>query len=155
MVTVNVKVDVNNLPNFEEKTEQIQTRSLNLITQYLIRRLAKNSPVDQRYLRQWSANEEGNISKITTPAEYARYVNDGTGIYGGSGIIRGRNGKGLSFRPNKKWTGKVQTKGKYKGFVYIPYSKGQKGQHFVETSIKETREKVEGLVVKATREAFR
>ena len=149
MVTVTVKVDISNLPNFEEKIPKIQERSLNLISQTLLRNLARKSPVDHGLLRQWFFADTGPAHiTIKTPAEYARYPNDGTGP------IYPKNGKVLAFKPGKKWTGPVTTKGKYKGWVFLKHSKGQKGQHFVENSIQETRSKIEGLVIKATREAF-
>ena len=150
MVTVNVTVDVNKIPNFEEKKTQIQKRSLNLISQDLLANLGRKSPVDQGLLRQWFFSETtSDHVKIQTPAEYAKYVNDGTGP------IFPKRRKVLAFKPGKKWKGPVSTTGKYKGWAFIRHSKGQRGQHFVEDSIKATQGKIEGLVIKATREAFK
>ena len=146
MVRVNVKVDIKHLPNFEHKTTEIQERSLNLISQTLLRNLVKNSPVVHGVLNKWAfINEGSNPITIRSPAEYTRYVNDGTGM------IYPKNRKALRFKPTKKWNGKI---GK-DGYVYLRYSRGQKGQKFVEKSIQQTRAKVEGLVIKATREAFK
>ena len=150
MVTVKVKVDVNHIPDFETKKKEITENSTRLIADTLLGKLQRKSPVDTGLLRKWFfADTNPSHIKIKTPAQYARYVNDGTGP------IYPKKGKVLAFKPSKKWNGPVTKSGKYKGYAFIKYSKGQKGQHFVEDSIKETRSKVEGLVIKATREAFK
>jgi len=140
MVQVIVTVDAHTIPQLAEKLPQISKRGLELTGDGLIGELTKNSPVDEGLLRQWRVESAtDNEIMIKSPAEYARYVNDGTGIYNGRGLIYPR-GKALKFEPGKKWKGPVSKD----GFVYLKYSRGQPGQKFVERSIEATEKKLEG-----------
>ena len=130
---------------------QIKTRGLQLTGQEMLRNLSLNSPVDHGLLRQWffSDTSQDHI-EIRTPAHYAICVNDGTGIYNGKGVIKPKHGKALRFKPGPKWHGPVSKD----GFVYLKHSKGQKGQKFVEKSMKQTQAKLETLFIKAIHEVI-
>lgn len=151
MVKVIIKVDGSKLPHLSEKIPQIRKKGLKLTAKGLVGELTKNSPVDEGLLRQWFiASETDEEIHVRTPAGYAPFVNDGTGIYNGGGIIRPKSGKFLVFKPGKKWKGKV---GK-KGLVFLRQSRGQKGQKFVEKSIEATNARISGYFKIAIREAL-
>lgn len=144
MVQVTIEVDVSKFANFKEKVPLIQEKGLEYASQGMIRPLMINSPVDTGLLRQWFAEEYGpDEVHIRSPAAYAKFVNDGTGPIFPSG-------KALKFKPGKKWKGPV---GK-DGFVFLKYSMGQEGQHFVEKSIEETKGQLQGFFIKAVREVL-
>ena len=150
MVQVTLEVNPHDLPTLPGKIPQIMEKGLKLTGLGMIGELTKNSPVDEGLLRQWFIESESNEEiVIKTPAEYAQYVNDGTGVYAGNGIIR-PSGKALKFEPGAKWSGPV---GK-DGFVYLAYSRGQKGQKFVEKSIEATNSKITGYFQIAIREVL-
>lgn len=151
MVKVILKVDSQKLPHLSEKMPKIRKKGLKLTGQGLIGELTKNSPVDEGLLRQWFiAQQSDEEIHIHTPARYAPWVNDGTGVYAGKGIIRPKSGKFLVFKPGKKWKGRVSKK----GLVFLRYSKGQKGQKFVEKSIEATKNRIGGYFKIAIREAL-
>lgn len=135
MVQVTITIDKNQIGNLSNKMPQLTKRIVELTSAGLIGDLTTNSPVDEGLLRQWfiSSKSDDEI-QVQTPAQYARYVNDGTGIYNGEGLIY-PSGKALKFKPGKKWDGPVSKD----GFVYLKYSRGQKGQKFVEKSIESTK----------------
>jgi len=144
MVQVTIDVDVSKLQGLTDKVPLIQERGLEYASQSMIRSLMLNSPVDTGLLRQWFAEDIGTDEvHIRSPAKYARFVNDGTGPIFPSG-------KALKFKPGKKWNGPV---GK-DGFVFLKYSKGQPGQHFVEKSIDEVKPQLQGFFIKAIREVL-
>lgn len=143
MVSINITVDVSKLPNFEGVASKIEERSKNLIAQSLLQHLQTNSPVDHGLLRKWAPSELGDIIRITSPAEYAQYVNDGTGIYGpkGTPIYSKKVGKPLVFEADGRT-------------VFTRKVDGIAPRRFVEQSIEQTQNEIDGLVIKATREAF-
>ena len=149
MVKINITVDASAYKNISEKLPEIKRKGLSLTGQEMLRNLGLNSPVDHGLLRQWYfANTTPEEIEIRTPAKYAALVNDGTGIYNGGKIIKPKTGKALRFIPGKKWTGLVSKD----GYVYLKHSKGQKGQHFVEKSIKQTSTKLEDIFIKVVNE---
>lgn len=151
MVKLIINVDGNKLPKLSKKMPQITRKGLKLTSQGLLGELTKNSPVDEGLLRQWFiASESDEEVHIRTPAGYAPWVNDGTGVYNGGGIIRPKSGKFLVFKPGKKWNGPVSKK----GLVFLRYSKGQKGQKFVEKSIEATKPRITGYFKIAIHEAL-
>lgn len=149
MVKINITVDASAYKNISEKLPEIKRKGLILTGQEMLRNLGLNSPVDHGLLRQWYfANTTPEEIEIRTPAKYALAVNDGTGIYGKSGKIIKPKGKALRFVPGKKWKGHVSKD----GYVYLKHSKGQKGQHFVEKSIKQTQDKLDDIFIKVVNE---
>lgn len=148
MVKLIIELDESKYNKVQDKIPQIKKRGLQLTGQEMLRNLGLNSPVDHGLLRQWYfANMSPEEIEIRTPAKYAPLVNDGTGVYNGGDIIR-PHGKALRFKPGKKWKGSVNKD----GYVYLKYSKGQKGQHFVEKSIKQTQTKLEDIFIRVVNE---
>lgn len=125
-----------------DKSKQVIEKGLNYTAQSFIANLQANSPVDTGLLRQWAVTQNSEfIREIRSPASYAVYVNDGTGIYGPSHqkITSKTPGKPLVFE--------------YKGETVFAMSvKGQKGQKFVEKSINQTSDLIEGFFVRAANE---
>lgn len=70
-----------------------------------------------------SPRGEGSGARVGTTLYYARYVHDGTGIYGPSGRPIRPRGKALVFQGG---TGKV----------FTAHSSGQRGTHFLERALR-------------------
>ena len=143
MVKVHITLDVSKLPNFEDLGNKLQERSMNLISQTMLRNLQNNSPYRHGHLKKWAPSKSGNMIRITTPAQYAKYVNDGTGLYGPykTPIYSKHIGHPMAFQVGGK-------------MVYTKMIKGIKPRKFVEKSMEETQSKIEGLVIKAVREVL-
>lgn len=145
MVTVKVRVDRSKLLNVEEKFPQIKEKGLKLVSQELINRLQKNSPVDHGLLKGWYVFEytPGEQVKIKSPAHYVKYVNDGTGIYGPhkTPIYSKHIGSPMAFQVGGK-------------MIYTRMIRGQKPQRIVERSIEEVEDKLGNLFIKAVREVI-
>ena len=141
---VTIIVDSSKLQKLSPKMKEIRKRGLELTASDFIRIIDKNSPIDEGVLHKWFPFEKSDYKyDIRSPAHYARYVNDGTGpIY--------PKGQALKFKPGKKWKGPV---GK-NGYVFIKHSKGQRGQHFVERSMREIKPRIEGHFKIAIREVL-
>ena len=110
----------------------------------MIRNLQMNSPVDHGKLKKWApVGQTDDEVIIQTPAEYAKYVNDGTGIYGpyATPIIHPSIGKPFVFQVGGK-------------LVYTRQIMGQKGQHFVEKSIEQTQGQLKNFYIKAIHEVL-
>lgn len=149
MVKVYINVDPSKMKNVSEKIPAIRKKGLKYSAQGMVRHLKQNSPVDHGRLKGWFfSNISDTEIEIKTPANYADWVNDGTGIYKGGSIIRPKKGKALRFKPGKKWNGPVSKD----GYVYLKWSRGQKGQKFVEKSIQQTQNKLAGYFIKAIHE---
>lgn len=75
----------------------------------------------------------GSIAvKIGTNVPYARYVHDGTGLYGPRKmLIKPKTAKVLVWR-SKVYGAK---KGKFRGKVVVPYVKGMKGNPFLAAAL--------------------
>lgn len=153
MVRVQITVDSSKMQNISQHLPQIRKKGLNYSAQGMLRHLKMNSPVDHGLLKSWFfENFSDDQVEIKTPAKYARFVNDGTGIYNGRSIIRPKNGSSvLRFKPGKKWNGPVSKD----GYVYLRWSRGQKGQHFVEKSIEQTQRELAGYFIKAIHEVLK
>ena len=152
MVKVIIDVDDSQYNSISEKLPQIKERGLKLTGQDMLRNLGLNSPVDHGLLRQWFfASTSPEQIEIRTPAKYAIFPNDGTGIYNGGSIIKPKSGKALRFKPGPKWKGPVNEE----GYAFLKYSKGQKGQHFVEKSIKQTQGKIQDIFLKTISEVVK
>ncbi len=144
LVKVVITVNKNKLPNLSEQMPQIQQKGLNLTGQGMIRELKTRSPVDHGLLRSWFfASHSQDEINIQTPAKYAKFVNDGTGIYGpyNTPIIHPSIGKKFAFQVNGQ-------------MVYTRMIRGQKGQHFVEKSIEATKQRIGEYFMIAIREVL-
>lgn len=141
MVKLVIQVKGTDKLNLEETGREIAKRGLNYTTQDLLRNLIENSPVDTGLLRSWALTLNEDLKKeIHTPAVYASWVNDGTGLYGPmKRKITPKNASALKF------TYQGQT-------VFAKSVKGQRGQKFVEKSIAATESKLDSLFIRAATE---
>ena len=130
-----IKVDASQYKELGQAMPEIRKIGLKRTATDFINIIDRNSPIDEGLLHKWFIyKQEDYLFDIRSPAHYVRYVNDGTGA------IYPKKGKALRFKPGKKWKGKVNKD----GYAYIKYSKGQRGQHFVEKSIREIKPRIEG-----------
>ena len=151
MVKVNITVDASAYTKISEQLPEIKSRGLKYVGQEMLRNLSLNSPVDHGLLRQWFFfNTSADHIEIRSPAAYAIFVDQGTGIYGRGNVIRPKRGKALAFKAGPKWNGPVNKD----GYAFLKYSKGQKGQKFVEKSIEQTQAKLDQLFIKAINEVI-
>lgn len=158
MVQVTISLKKDQFKDFDaDSVKKIEEKGLKTVSMDLLRNLQINSPVDTGHLRKWFfKSTSSSMIDIRSPAIYGVFVNDGTGIYGPKGqIIRPKNGKYMVFKPGPKWNGRVTQSGKWKGYVALQYSRGQKGQKFVEKSIEQTEQKIESLFISAVRDVFK
>ena len=82
MVEITVDMDTSALMDklSPDKAIQVQSKVVNLAAQDLVRNLMINSPVDHGLLKSWFIESiDDSEAHIKTPAEYATYVNYGTG----------------------------------------------------------------------------
>lgn len=145
MVKVTISVDSSKMQNISQHIPEIRKKGLNYAGQGMIRNLMINSPVDHGLLKQWFvANQDDNEIEIRSPAKYAAFVNDGTGIYGPykTPIYSKTVGKPLAFQVGGK-------------MVYTKMIRGQRGQKFVEKSIDQTQGKLANYFIKAVREVLK
>ena len=142
MVQVTVSVDTNGLSSSFAKFPEAKALGLKYAAEEMVRVLQMNSPVDHGLLKSWfPASLDENEAHIQTPADYAGWVNDGTGIYGPRGDYIYPHGKALH------WNGP-------NGEVFAKYSRGQPGQHFVEKSIDDVEGRLAGYFLKALEEVM-
>lgn len=144
MVTVTIHVDRSKMKNLGESMKEIKKKGLSYTGQGMIRNLGKNSPVDHGLLRKWyPASVSDDEIIIKTPAEYAKYVNDGTGVFGprGTPITHPSIGKHFVFQAGGK-------------LVFTRQIMGQPGQHFVERSIDQTKSQIKNFYIKAIHEVL-
>lgn len=145
MVTVYITVHSPSvLDNLGDSMKKIKERGLSYTAQGMIRNLGRNSPVDHGLLRKWYPDTiSSDEITIKTPAAYAKYVNDGTGIYGQyrTPIIHPSIGKKFAFEAGGK-------------MVYTRMIRGQRGQKFVERSMNETRGQLKNFYIKAIHEVL-
>ena len=145
MVKVTISVDSSKMQNISQHIPEIRKKGLNYAGQGMIRNLMINSPVDHGLLKQWFvANQDDNEIEIRSPAKYAAFVNDGTGIYGPykTPIYSKTVGKPLAFQVGGK-------------MIYTKMIRGQRGQKFVEKSIEQTQGKLANYFIKAVREVLK
>lgn len=141
MVKIILEITNNDL-KLTKNSKEVATKGLNYTSQEFIRTLQQNSPVDTGLLRQWAITSSDEYTReIQSPAKYASYVNDGTGIFGPAHQkITPHNASGvLVFQQNG------QT-------IFAKSVKGQKGQKFVEKSIEQTSSKIADFFIRAAQE---
>ena len=140
MVSITVEVDTSALTEkfSPEKWEEAKLKGMEYATQEMIRVLMENSPVDHGLLKSWFIDTfSSEEASIKSPAEYARYVNDGTGPY----TITPNSAKALY------WEG-----------ADYPVKKVEHpriaGQHFVENSINDVSGRLDGYFLRAISEVL-
>lgn len=143
MVELKIHVDTSGL-NFSEKNIQnFKNKTLESISSNLKNRLITNTPTfSGKGKNNYQVNTSGDISEITNNTYYLPWVNDGTGIYGAyRRPITPKRAGVLVFQ----WKGRTW---------FLKSVRGQKPQKFVEKSLEETKERIEGLIVKAANESL-
>ena len=140
MVSITVEVDTSALTEklSPEKWEEAKLKGMEYATQEMVRVLMENSPVDHGLLKSWFIDTfSSEEASIKSPAEYARYVNDGTGPY----TITPNSAKALY------WEG-----------ADYPVKKVEHpriaGQHFVENSINDVSGRLDGYFLRAISEVL-
>ncbi len=144
MVTVTITVNKSKLEHLGQHMKEIKKQTLFYTGQGMIRHLGQNSPVDHGVLRKWYPDTiSADEITIKTPAEYAKYVNDGTGIYGQykTPIIHPSIGKHFAFEAGGK-------------LVFTRVIRGQRGQHFVEKSMSQTQNELKNYFIKSVHEVL-
>lgn len=144
MVRVQITVDSSKMQNISQHLPQIRKKGLNYSAQGMLRHLKMNSPVDHGLLKSWFFSKISDDEvEIRTPAKYAPFVNDGTGIYGPykTPIYSSKVGKPLAFQVGGE-------------MVYVRMVRGQKPQKFVEKSIEQTSDKLSDYFIKAVHEVW-
>lgn len=145
MVRVQITVDSSKMQNISQHLPQIRKKGLNYSAQGMLRHLKMNSPVDHGLLKSWFFSKISDDEvEIRTPAKYAAFVNDGTGIYGPykTPIYSSKVGKPLAFQVGGE-------------MVYARMVRGQKPQKFVEKSIGQTSDKLSDYFIKAVHEVLK
>ena len=140
MVQVSVDIDLTGLTGnlSEDKLIQAKSQGLNYASQEMVRVLMMNSPVDHGVLKSWFIDSiDDTEAHIKTPAEYASYVNDGTGPY----VIEPVNAKALYWPGADHPVKRVQ-------------HPGIQGQHFVENSIDDVEGRLSEYFLKALSEVM-
>lgn len=107
----------------------------------LERETRKASPVDTGHLQgSWVNNTSKDEVQLSTSAKYARYVDEGTGLYGPyKTLIYPKDKKGsLMFKSGN-------------GVTHIKYSRGIKGRHYVDKAINNFEAKLPSVIAQAIR----
>lgn len=145
---VKVYLDIKEMGNVLDNIDTLGEKIVNNVASNLQGNLKMESPVDHgRLQNSWSIFDEGPLEKtVASSANYAEYVNDGTGLYGPhKTLIRPTTKKALKFTPNN---------GKFKGMtIFTPYSRGIKPRKFVEKSMERTSNRIPELVIQSINQA--
>ena len=137
-LTVNIDAETIDL---EKIVRQSRSNILELGGLSLERETRKASPVDTGHLQgSWVNNTGKDRVQLTTSTHYARYVDEGTGLYGPY--------KTLIYPKDKN--GSLMFKGG-DGVTHIKYSKGIKGQHYIEKAINNFESKLPSVIAQAIR----
>ena len=138
MVQVTVSVDLNGLSDKFSRFPEAKAKGLEYATQEMVRVLMMNSPVDHGLLKSWFIDSiTEDEAHIKSPAEYASYVNDGTGPY----VIEPVNRQALY------WDGADHP-------VKRVHHPGIRGRHFVEESIDDVNGRLDEYFLKALSEVM-
>ena len=140
MVQVTVDMDISEIISDlnPEQVTQVKRKGLEYTSQEMVRTLMMNSPVDHGVLKSWFIDSiSDDEAHIKTPAEYAKFVNDGTRPH----VIRPVHKKALY------WTGASHP-------VKRVMHPGIKGRHFVEDSIETVQGKADDYFLKALSEVL-
>lgn len=138
-----IQIDKSNLKLSTEDTNKAIQKSLGYASSELKNTLMYNTPVKSGAAKGlWSIIKSDRKHEIINSSYYLKWVNDGTGIYGKfKRPITPRRARVLVFN----WKGKTW---------FLKSVKGQKPQKFVERSVDSTKDRINGLVVKAAQETL-
>lgn len=131
-------IEVNhNLDDLERRSKQSIISAVREIASLCLSRIRTNSPKRTGALsRSWMMEKVSELTyKISTSIKYAKWVNDGTGIYGSGKPITPKRAKYLRFQIGGS-------------IIFAKSVKGQKGQHYVEETVRQTENRVESIVTK-------
>ncbi|WP_044639737.1 HK97 gp10 family phage protein [Risungbinella massiliensis] len=137
-----MRIDVNvthDLPELSAKVTDAVEYAVKLTADDAKKNLWINSPIDTgRLSLSWRQNRISQLRyMVYTKVKYAKWVNDGTGIYGPTGRpITPKRAKYLRFEIN----GQV---------IYAKSVRGQKGQKYVEKSVTQTEQRKSSFVSQA------
>jgi hypothetical protein len=131
-----ISVTNKDLPQTVRKSPRAISVAVEEVAWETRRNIRETSPRKTGALRDsWSKKKIGDLKyNIFTNLKYARWVNDGTGIYGSGKPITPKRAKFLRF----EWHGRI---------VYARSVRGQKGQKYVEEAIHHTEARTESVVV--------
>ncbi|MCH5586314.1 HK97 gp10 family phage protein [Shimazuella sp. AN120528] len=154
-----VRVDESELREIARKSAEAVKQAVRLTAVELTGNIRENSPVDHgRLAGSWNMKPTGALSyKVFTAVQYARFVNDGTGVYGPSGkpIQSKKQGKIITPKsPNGVLVFEINGKMVFAKSVKQPRSplvfqmggktvhamsvRGMRGRKYVEKSISQT-----------------
>lgn len=141
---VRIYLDVKEMNNVLDKIDDLDETVVNNVATNLQANLKMESPVDEGKLQgSWTIFNDGPLEKtVRTAANYAEYVNDGTGLDGPlHRKITPKTKKALKFKPSK---------GPFKGkTVFAKSVKGIKPRRFVEKSMERTERRIPELVIQS------
>ena len=141
---VKVYLDIKEMGNVLDNIDTLGEKIVNNVATDLLSNVKRESPVDHGRLQgSWTIfKDEPTQATIGTSANYAEYVNSGTGIYGPhkTPIIHPTIGKKFAFQVNGK-------------MVYTNIIKGIKPRRFVERSMERTSNRIPELVIHSINQA--
>lgn len=141
---VKIYLKVNEIENLINNFDTLGGKIANNVAIDLLANVKKESPVDHGRLQgSWTIFNEGPTEKtVKSSAEYAEYVNRGTGIYGPykTPIVHPNIGKEFAFQANGR-------------MVYTRMIKGIKPRRFVEKSMEKTERRLPELVIHSINQA--
>ena len=141
---VKVYLDIKEMGSVLDNIDTLGEKIVNNVATDLLSNVKRESPVDHGRLQgSWTIfKDEPTQATIGTSANYAEYVNSGTGIYGPhkTPIIHPTIGKKFAFQVNGK-------------MVYTNIIKGIKPRRFVERSMERTSNRIPELVIHSINQA--
>ena len=141
---VKVYLDIKEMGNVLDNIDTLGEKIVNNVATDLLSNVKRESPVDHGRLQgSWTIfKDEPTQATIGTSANYAEYVNSGTGIYGPhkTPIVHPTIGEKFAFQVNGK-------------MVYTNIIKGIKPRRFVEKSMERTSNRIPELVIHSINQA--
>ena len=141
---VKVYLDIKEMGNVLDNIDTLGEKIVNNVATDLLSNVKRESPVDHGRLQgSWTIfKDEPTQATIGTSANYAEYVNSGTGIYGPhkTPIVHPTIGEKFAFQVNGK-------------MVYTNIIKGIKPSRFVEKSMERTSNRIPELVIHSINQA--
>lgn len=135
---VRIYLNIKEMGNVLDNIDTLGEKIVNNVSNDLSANIKRESPIDEGKLRSsWTIFDNGPLEKtVASSANYAEYVNSGTGIYGPhkTPIVHPTIGKKFAFQVNGK-------------MVYTNIIKGIKPRRFVEKSISQTEKRIPELVI--------
>ena len=139
-----IYLEINEINNILDNIDGLSEKIVNNVATNLWGNLRQESPIDHGRLRgSWSIFDDGpNQKTVKSSANYAEYVNIGTGIYGPykTPIVHPTIGKKFAFQVNGR-------------MVYTNIIKGIKPNPYVERSMERTQNRIPELVIKSINQA--